>query len=123
MRRSGSSRLAMKDLPQSFSLSRIRPFVDDDLLLAVSPGDLTRPVQEQRPVQAVEIRVVEVCLLDVAAHHRLAVPIGCLRTELARAAPRAVAIRELRTTNHPSISHRILPTLACSGLSPRGRGA
>jgi hypothetical protein len=99
----------MKDLPQSFSLSRIRPFLDDDLLLAVALGDLTRPGHQHRPVQAVEIRVVEVSLLDVAAHHRLAVPIGCLRTELARAAPGAVAIHELRTTNHPSISHRILP--------------
>ena len=66
----------MKDLPQSFSLSRIRPFFDDDLLLAVALGDLTRPVHEHRPVQAVEIRVVEVSLLDVAAHHRLAVPMG-----------------------------------------------
>jgi hypothetical protein len=98
----------MKDLPQSFSLSRIRPFADDGLLRAVTLGDLTRPVHEHSPVQAFEIRVVEVSLLDVAAHHRLAVPIGCLRTELARAAPGAVAIRELRTTNHPSINHRNL---------------
>src|SRR3954464_13885971 len=100
----------MEDLPQYFSLSRIRLFVDDDLLGAVALAALTRPLHEQRPVQAVEIRVVEVSLLDVAAHHRLAVTIGRLRTELARAAPGAVAIRELRTTNHPSISHRILPT-------------
>jgi len=99
----------MKDLAQRFSLSRIRPSVDDGLLCAVALGDLTRPVHEHRPVQAVEIGVVEVSLVDVAAHHRLAVPMGCLRTELARAAPGAVAIRELHTAKHPSISHRILP--------------
>ena len=29
----------MKDLPQSFSLSRIRPIADDGLLLAVALGD------------------------------------------------------------------------------------
>lgn len=66
----------MKDLPQCFSLTRIRPFADDDLLRAVPLGYLTRPVHEHRPVQAVEIRVVKVSLLDVAAHHRLAVPMG-----------------------------------------------
>src|SRR3954453_3110258 len=107
MRRSGSSRLAVKDPPESFSLRQIRALVDNGLLRAVALGDLAWPIHEHRPVQAVEIRTVEVSLFDVAAHHSLAVSIGCLRTELARAFPGAVAIRELRTTNHPSISHRI----------------
>jgi hypothetical protein len=66
----------MKDLPQCFSLSRIRPFFDDDLLRAIALGYLARPVHEHRPVQAIEMRVVEVSLLDMAAHHRLAVSMG-----------------------------------------------
>src|SRR6476620_2715237 len=74
--RSRGGRLAVKDLSQCFSLSRIRPFVDDDLLGAVALGDLTRPVHERRVVQAVETGVVEVSLLDVAGHERLAVPLG-----------------------------------------------
>src|ERR1700733_14746736 len=98
----------MKDLPQCFSLNRIRTFVDDGLLRAVALGDRTRPGEQHRPVQAVEIRVVEVSLLDVAAHQRLAAPVSRLRTELARAAPGAEAILELRAVDHPSISHRSL---------------
>ena len=65
----------MKDLPQSFSLSQIRPFADDDLLGAVALGDLTRPLHEHRPIQAVETRVVEISLVDVTAHHRLAMAV------------------------------------------------
>src|ERR1700735_2055128 len=95
----------MKDLAQCFSLNRIRTFVDDGLLRAVALGDRTRPRQEHRPVQAVEIRVVEVALVDVAAHHRRAVPLGRWRTELARAAPGAGAILELHTVKRPSVSH------------------
>ena len=41
MSRSRGGRLAVKDLSQCFSLSRIRPFVDDDLLRAVALMDLT----------------------------------------------------------------------------------
>jgi len=66
----------MKDRPQCISLSRIRPFADDDLLRAAALGDLSRPGHKHRPVQAVEIGVVEISLLDVAAHHRLAAPMG-----------------------------------------------
>ena len=56
-------------------------------LRAVALVALTRPGHEHHPVQAVEIGVVEVSLLDVPAHQRLAAPIGWFRTELARTAP------------------------------------
>jgi hypothetical protein len=107
----------MKNFVQCFSLRPIRPFVDDDLLRAVAFVDLPRPGHEHRPVQAAEIRVVEVSLLDVAAHARLAAPLGWFRTELAWAAPGAVAGLELHTVKHPSISHRILLVSRCSELS------
>src|ERR1700722_11016572 len=98
----------MKDLRQSFSLSRIRPFFDDDLLRAAALGHLTRPVHEHRPVQAAEIGVVEGSLFDMTAHRRLAVAMGGFGAELAWAPPGTVASRELRTANQPSISHRSL---------------
>src|SRR5262249_10566426 len=81
----------------------------------------TGPVHQHRIVQPAEAGVVEVPLVDVAAFHALAVPVGGLRTELARAAPGAVAVHILCAPDRPSISHQILPGLACAGLSPLAR--
>jgi hypothetical protein len=45
----------VEDLPQCLALIRIGPLIDDRLLGAVALRDLTGPLQEQRPVEAVEL--------------------------------------------------------------------
>src|SRR5207237_8238959 len=87
VRGTGSGRLAVEDLPQRLALGRVGPLVDDRLLLPVALRNFARPIEEQRPVEAAELRIVEVPLLDVARDQGLAVTVCRGRPELTRTTP------------------------------------
>src|SRR5260370_28249821 len=106
LRSTRSGRLTMDDLPHPLALGRVGPVIDDRLLLAVALRDLAGPIQEQRPIQPIELRIVERPFLDVPRNHGLAVTVCRVRSELAGATPGTVAVRVLHTTKHPAISHR-----------------
>jgi hypothetical protein len=121
VRRTGRGRLTQENLPQSFALVLVGPFVNNGLLGTVALPDLAGPIQEQRPVEAVELGFVEGTFLDVACYHRLAVTMRCGRAELARAAPVAVAVPILNAADHPLIGNdSSLPGLAGAVLVRAG---
>src|SRR5205823_1003467 len=83
------------------------------LFRSVSLRDFAGPIEEQSPIEPVELRVVEVALLDVAGNNGFAVTVCRWCPELAGTTPTAVAVRELHTTKHPTICHRTLPEVVC----------
>jgi hypothetical protein len=61
----GSACLARDDCFKRDALRLIRALVDDDLALAISLRDFTRPLVEPCPVQAGERRIVEMACDDI----------------------------------------------------------
>jgi hypothetical protein len=98
-------RFTIKDLAQRFPLLSIGSLIDDCLLFPVALRNLSRPLQDHEPVEAIEAGVVEVAVIDVAADEGFALAVcrGCV--ELTGAAAITVAVAVLGASNHPLVCH------------------
>jgi hypothetical protein len=106
----------VEDFAQGLTLSKIGAFIDNRLAATVALRDFAWPLDEQNPIETVELRFVEIPFLNMPNPNRLTESIRGTRTELAGTSPGAVAIDELSCTNHPPVFHGWSPPICLHQL-------